>query len=164
VQAGSALPRSKAAKQQFFMDLASMGIETDQRKLKQELELGEGEPDPISMSEMQAERENDLMETGQRPPVKDWFNHEVHIRIHRQFMMSVDYENLPPELQQIYDEHDAEHQRFLAGQAQANSGGVPTPGQGDPTSPTPPSAAPQGGPPPPPQNGSQPSIVGAEPA
>lgn len=164
VQAGSALPRSKAAKQQFFMDLASMGIETDQRKLKQELELGEGEPDPVSMSEMQAERENDLMETGQAAPVKDWFNHEVHIRIHRQFMMSVDYEGLPPEIQDIYDQHDAEHQRFIAGQTQANASGIPTPDQGDPTTPQPPTAAPQGGPQPPPSNGSQPSIVGSQPA
>lgn len=158
VQAGSALPRSKAAKQQFYMDLWSMGAETDPRKLKQALELGEPEPDDIDRSEMQAERENDLMERGQMAPIKDWFNHEIHIRIHRQYMMSVDYETLPPEIQDIFDQHDAAHQRYLTGTAQAQQMGVPTPGQGDPT------AQPPGGPPPPGANGSQPSVVDAAPA
>jgi hypothetical protein len=158
VQAGSALPRSKAAKQQFYLDLASMGIETDMRKLKQELELGEGEPDEISKDEMQAERENDLMETGVMAPVKDWFNHEVHIRVHRGYMKSVDYENLPPNIQRIYDEHDAMHQRYLAGAAQASGAGIPVPGQGDPT------VQQQGGLPAPPPNGSQAAVTNAQPA
>jgi len=158
VQAGSALPRSKAAKQQFVMDLASMGIETDPRKIKQELELGEGEPDEIAKDEMQAERENDLLERGQMPPVKDWFNHEVHIRIHRGYMKSADYEALPPELQQKFDEHDAQHQRYLTGAAQAAQMGVPIPGQGDPGTQLP------GGAPAPGQNGSQPSPIEAGPA
>jgi hypothetical protein len=158
VQAGSALPRSKAARQQFFMDLYSMGAETDPRKLKQELELGEGEPDPIAKDEMQAERENDLMETGKMAPVKDWFNHEVHIRIHRDYMKSVDYEVLPPELQDIFDQHDAMHQRYLTGAAQAGQVGIPTPGQGDPT------VQPPGGLPAPTANGTQAAVTNAQPA
>jgi hypothetical protein len=158
VQAGSALPRSKAAKQQFFLDLASMGIETDSRKLKQELELGEGEPDEVSQDEMQAERENDLMELGTMAPIKDWFNHEVHIRIHRAFMKSVQYEALLPETQQIFDQHDAMHQRYLTGAAQAAQAGVPTPGQGDPTTQLP------GGQAAPPANGAQASVTSAQPA
>lgn len=158
VQAGSALPRSKAARQQFFMDLYSMGAETDPRKLKQELELGEGEPDEIAKDEMQAERENDLMERGQMAPIKDWFNHEVHIRVHRDMMKSVDYEALPPQIQDIFDQHDAMHQRYLAGAAQAGQAGVPTPGQGDPT------VQPPGGPLPPTPSAGQATAAATEPA
>jgi hypothetical protein len=154
VQAGSALPRSKAAKQQFWLDLFSMGAEQDPRKLKEQMELGEAEPDEIAKDEMQAERENDLMERGQMAPVKDWFNHEVHVRIHRAYMKSVDYEALDPRLQAVFDEHDAMHQRFLTGAAQAAAAGVPVPGQGDPAA-----SQPVGGAAAPSTNGTQPSIV-----
>lgn len=61
VQAGSALPKLKAARQQYVMQLAEMGIETDPKRIKDMLELGEGEPDEIDLAFMQADRENDLM-------------------------------------------------------------------------------------------------------
>lgn len=162
VQAGSALPRSKAAKQQFILDLASMGVETDPKMIKQALELGESEPDDTDMAEQQAERENELMQRGQPAPVKDWYNHEVHVMQHRRYMMSADYEALPAHIQKIFDDHDVMHQRFLVGVAQAQGAGVPTPNQGTPGGQN--GAAPeQGGaaPPPAPQPG---SVVNAQPA
>jgi hypothetical protein len=128
-QAGSALPRSKAAKQQYILDLFSMGIEQDTRKVKEMLELGEGEPEEFELHIEQAERENELMERGRPAPIKDWFNHEAHIATHRRFMLSADYEALPPNIQKVFDDHDALHQRFLTGVAEAQMTGVPTPGQ-----------------------------------
>jgi hypothetical protein len=129
VQAGSALPRSKAARQQFMMDLFSMGIETDPRKVKEMLELGEGEPEDFEVDMQQAERENDKMERGQPCNVEDWFNHQAHLVVHRRFMKSADFEALPPQIQQIYKDHDVLHQRFLTGVAAAQQQGVPVPGQ-----------------------------------
>jgi hypothetical protein len=129
VQAGSALPRSKAARQQFMMDLFSMGIETDPRKVKEMLELGEGEPEDFEVDMQQAERENDKMERGQPCNVEDWFNHQAHLVVHRRFMKSADFEALPPQIQQIYKDHDVLHQRFLTGVAVAQQQGVPVPGQ-----------------------------------
>jgi hypothetical protein len=63
-QAGSALPRSKAAKQQFIMDLYSMGIEQNPAKVKEMLELGEGEPEDFEDDLAQAERENSRLQEG----------------------------------------------------------------------------------------------------
>lgn len=147
VQAGSALPRSKAAKQQFYLDLFAMGIETDPRKIREALELGEGDPEEWESAMQQAERENSRMEQGQPQNVKDWFNHQAHLVAHRRFMISTDFEALPPNLQKIFEDHDALHQRFLTGVAQANQMGIPTPGQEMPMG-TPPGGAnnaPQGG-------------------
>lgn len=132
VQAGSALPRSKAARQQYILDLFQMGIESDPRKVKDMLELGEGDPEEWEIDMEQADRENWKMSEGQQQPIKDWFNHQAHLVVHRRFMKSPDYEDLPEETQRIFDEHDAFHQRFLTGVAMANQAGVPTPGQSIP--------------------------------
>jgi hypothetical protein len=61
VQAGSALPKLKAAKQQYVLQLVELGIEKDPKRIKDWLELGEGEPDEIDLSFAQADRENDMM-------------------------------------------------------------------------------------------------------
>jgi hypothetical protein len=132
VQAGSGLPRSKAAKQQYILDLFSMGIEQDPRKVKDMLELGEGDPEDWERDMQQAERENERMEKGQQANVKDWYNHQAHIVTHRKFMKSADYEALPPEMQKIFEDHDALHQKFLTGVAAAQQQGVPVPGQSIP--------------------------------
>jgi hypothetical protein len=128
-QAGSALPRSKAAKQQFIMDLYSMGIEQNPAKVKEMLELGEGEPEDFEDDLAQAERENSRLQEGKQQPVEDWFNHQAHLVKHRKFMKSADFEELPENIQQVFRDHDAMHQRFLTGVAQAQQMGVPTPGQ-----------------------------------
>lgn len=131
-QAGSALPRSKAAKQQFILDLYSMGVETDPRKVKQMLELGEGEAEEWEMDMEQADRENDRMQRGQPQPVKEWYNHQAHILRHRRFMKSPDYEMLPDQIKQVLEDHDVLHQQYLTGVASAAQMGVPTPGQSIP--------------------------------
>jgi hypothetical protein len=61
VQAGSALPKLKSAKQQYVLQLVQLGIMRDPKQIKDMLELGEGEPDEIDMAFAQADRENDLM-------------------------------------------------------------------------------------------------------
>lgn len=48
------------------------------------------------------------------PIVRDFFDHEVHIDIHNRFRKSHEYEELPPELQQLVDRHVEEHKQVLA--------------------------------------------------
>lgn len=143
VQAGSALPRSKAAKQQFILDLFDRQIETDPRKVRQMLELDEGEPEEFERDLDKAERENRKIAAGQADQVKifEWENHAAHHYKHRQFMKSVDFENLPAPFQQALMAHDEEHSRFERQQAQQQmvlqalsgaqgGGGAPSPGGG----------------------------------
>jgi len=124
VQAGSALPKLKAAKQEYAMQLAQMGIETDPKKLRDMLDLGEGEPDEVDMAFAQADRENEIMmglgmkpptadprpqlaptsedptagqpssEASMAVPVKKWHNHEAHLKRHYRFMSTADFERM----------------------------------------------------------------------
>ena len=117
-QAGSALPRSKAAKQQYILDLWDRKLEQDPRKVRQMLELSEGEPDEWEVDLDQAERENHLLQNGEDPGVKEWYNHPAHHYVHRNFMKSADYMALDQETQQLFEEHDQEHTYYEEQQAQ----------------------------------------------
>lgn len=124
VQAGSALPRSKAAKQQYILDLWDRKIEQDPRKVRQMLELSEGEPDEWEVDLDQAERENHMLQAGDDPGVKEWYNHPAHHYVHRNFMKSADYAALDPEIQEIFEQHDQEHTYYEELQANQINGQV----------------------------------------
>jgi hypothetical protein len=62
--AGTALPRNRAARQQNVLDMVSMGVIRDPKKIADMLEIGEGEPDDVDKAWMQADRENNLMLRG----------------------------------------------------------------------------------------------------
>ena len=62
--AGSALPRSKAARQQNILDMVGMGVPIDPKKIMDMLEIGYGEPDDTDKAIQQANRENQLMLRG----------------------------------------------------------------------------------------------------
>jgi hypothetical protein len=134
VQAGSALPRSKAAKQQFILDLWDRKLEQDPRKVREMLELSQGEPDEWDIDLDQAERENREMLQGNAPEVKEWHNHPAHHYQHRRFMKSADFAEMDPNQQAIFEAHDAEHTAFEQQQAQEQQwaqGAAPAPGEGD---------------------------------
>jgi len=118
VQAGSALPRSKAAKQQFILDLWDRKIEQDPRKVRQYLELSEGEPDEWEVDLDQAERENHELKEGIDPGVMEWYNHPAHHYIHRNFMKGAEFQKLPEQAKQVFLQHDEEHTRIEQEQAQ----------------------------------------------
>lgn len=111
VQAGSALPRSKAAKQQFILDLWDRKLEQDPRRVREMLELSEGDPEEWEVDINQAERENSRLEQGEQQPVEDWYNHQAHHYIHRRYMKSADFEELDEGAQNAFREHDAMHTR-----------------------------------------------------
>lgn len=140
-QAGSALPRSKAAKQQFILDLYDRGLEQDPRKIREMLELSQGEPDEWEVDMQQADRENRRLMKGEPVPVMEWHNHPAHHYRHRHFMKSEDFENLPREVQQAFIDHDNEHSNFerqqkqqlmvdglVTGNGAGGNGGPPAPG------------------------------------
>lgn len=142
-QAGSAMPKMKAARQQYALELASLGIETDPRKLRDILELGQGEPDDVDKAVAQADRENNMMLYGvwkaqttqdltsgdgtfdrlhAAVPVKQWHNHEVHIARHTSVMMDEMFDDLAiskPDVVRLFDEHLAMHYQMLQQQQQA---------------------------------------------
>jgi hypothetical protein len=57
----------------------------------------------------------------------------AHMVVHRRYMKTPEYEALPPTTQKIYEDNDVMHQRFLAGVAQAQQAGMPTPNQSVPS-------------------------------
>lgn len=118
VQTGSALPRSKAAKQQFILDLWDRKLEQDPRKVREMLELSSGDPDEWEIDMQQAEREMMKLRKGEPTPVLEWYNHPAHHYVHRRFMKSADFEDLDPKAQQVMMEHDQEHSNFEAQQQQ----------------------------------------------
>jgi hypothetical protein len=117
-QAGSALPRSKAAKQQFILDLWDRQLEQDPRKVREMLELSQGEPDEWEIDINQAERENRKLAGGTPITVEEWHNHQAHQYQHRRYMKSAEFEGLDPQTQEAFRTHDKEHSRYLASQQQ----------------------------------------------
>jgi hypothetical protein len=162
VQAGSALPRSKAAKQQFILDLWDRKLEQDPRKVREMLELSSGDPDEWEVDMQQAEREMMKLQKGIQVPVLEWYNHAAHHYVHRRFMKSADFEDCDPRVQQVIMEHDQEHSNFEQEQARQQAvqqqlmGGMPN------------GSAPAANSPPPGGNGAnatpQPPFTGQSPA
>lgn len=143
-QAGSAMPKSKAAKQQYTLELVSLGILTDPEQIEETLELGSGAPSVKDMNVHQAIRENNIMlhglamgmfhlsrdasleETQQAVsaaiPVKAWQDHATHIEHHTMQMMDEEFDRLSvsnPGIVRLFDEHVAMHQKMMADQQQA---------------------------------------------
>jgi hypothetical protein len=142
-QAGSAMPKMKAARQQYTLELVSLGVLTDPKEIKEELDMGSGEPDNNDKAVTQADRENNIMLHGLQMgmftvpddandqqlqqtvsaavPVKQWHNHAVHIERHTSQMMDEEFDQLSishPGIPRLFDEHVAMHQQFLQQQQQ----------------------------------------------
>jgi hypothetical protein len=143
-QSGSAMPKSKAARQQFTLELIQLGVLKDPHKIEQELELGRGEPDDTDKAVAQANRENNMMLHGvwktqvtgdvgdpetegferlhAAVPVKAWHNHQVHVARHTSVMMDEEFDSLAiskPDVVRLFDEHLAMHQKQLQAQRAA---------------------------------------------
>lgn len=139
VEAGSALPTSKAAKQAFLMDLMKMGLINPQQGLEL-LDLGgiEKAYESFLVDTRQAQRENLKLSEGMEVPVNDWDNHPAHIEYHNRFRKQQQFEILDDRAKQIFQAHVAMHQALI-GQAEP-------PGLDIPGGPSDPSATMLGGP------------------
>jgi hypothetical protein len=137
--AGSAMPKSKAARQQYTLELVSLGVLQDPKRIEEMLDLGEASPDDIDLAIAQATRENNTMlhglamgmfkletDAGEEEkqkavaaavPVKKWHNHEVHLKQHYAQMMDEEFDRLAishPEIVRLFDEHTAMHEQAIA--------------------------------------------------
>jgi len=124
VEAGSALPTSKAAKQAFIMDLIKLGAIQINDAL-QVLDVGGIEKvyEDFLVDKRQAQRENLKLSDGITVAPNDWDNHQVHIMIHNKFRKSQQYEALPAKIKQDFQQHVELHK---AADMAAN---MPPPGQ-----------------------------------
>jgi hypothetical protein len=126
IEAGSATPRSRAAKQAFITELGKMGWITPDRALRY-LDMAETSKlyEEIQVDSRQAQRENLKMAQGAPIPVNDWDNHEIHMLEHNNYRKRQAYENLPDELKAIFQQHVQTHKNVLA----ASMGVQTVPGQ-----------------------------------
>lgn len=148
VQAGSAFPQSKAAKQAAMQDLLTFFVQSGNppqgRKLAQFLQDWEvGGADRLvadySVDETQCNRENVLMGQGTPLPINDYDDDEAHIANHTDFQKRPHYAALPDQIKQILEQHVAQHRQRLQAnqqaqqqqqiQAQQQAKGIPSPQQ-----------------------------------
>jgi hypothetical protein len=159
VEAGSALPTSKAAKQAYVMDLMKMGFIPPEEGLKvlefggveklydemqqdvrqaQRENLRMQEPDPqVMMAALQAQQTGQPVEPG--VPVNSWDTHPVHITTHNKFRKSAAFEQLDDAVKQEFEAHVQQHQAIIAQQyaQQMQMGGAPGAAPGGPPPATP---------------------------
>lgn len=125
VEAGSALPQSKAARTALLMDLMQMGF-VDPAKGLQVLEIGgiQKLTEQLEVDRKQAQRENlkmsaftdELLEQAmQTQPdilpvsVNTWDNHKVHVETHNNYRKSQKFENLPDSVKALFEAHVTQH-------------------------------------------------------
>jgi len=137
VEAGSAMPYSKAARQALIMDLMKMGF-IDPAKGLSVLEIGGTEKlfEELQVDMRQAQRENLRIQTGQQVLANTWDNHQVHMAIHDNFRKSQSFEALSDEIKMMFQMHVQSHEQALMfeqykqmmmsqGQPQQEQGGNP---------------------------------------
>ena len=142
VQAGSAFPQSKAAKQAAMQELLTFFVQSGNppqgRQLAQFLkdwEVGGADRliEDYTVDETQCNRENMLLSQGQPLPINDYDNDQAHITAHTDFQKRQRYQQLPPQVKQIFEGHVQLHrqremqmqQQQLQIQMQMQNGGQP---------------------------------------
>ncbi len=161
IQAGSALPHSKAARQALVMDMLKMGVIPPEKAMAA-MDLGglAGVMEDYQVDVRQAQRENLRMSAyqpqpqppmqvpfgGQQPPASvpemptnSYDNHAVHVDVHNKFRKSQQFENSDPMIKQMFEAHVQLHQqetlRAQMQQQQPQQGGPPQQGPPQPGGP-----------------------------
>lgn len=133
IMAGSAMPRSQAAKQAFIMELIEKGIITPERGLRY-LQMSETNRmyEEVQVSARQAQRENLRMSQGDMTvTVNTYDEHEIHVQEHDLYRRRQAFERLPDEIKALFEEHVSMHKQQVA-----LSMGMPiAPGENVPSSP-----------------------------
>lgn len=118
VQAGSAFPQSKAAKQAMIQDWMTFFVQSGNpphgRQLSQFLrDSGMGATDRLvqeySDTERQVNRENSLMSLGANLPINDYDDDDGHIEGHEALQRSPRYATFNPMVQRTIETHVAAH-------------------------------------------------------
>lgn len=127
VSSESALPRSKAARGQLFLELAkAYPSQFDLQTLMNMLDVPNTDLITKSMDidTRKQSREIGQLLLGMNPQVRPYDNHVIHLKVLNDFRKSIDYENLPIEMQAHIDAHAAIHESLVLRQMGIQ---VPTP-------------------------------------
>lgn len=131
IEAGSAQPRSRAAKQAFIMEAIEKQLIPPERGLKY-LDMAETSKlyEEMQLDSRQAQRENMKMMAGQPVSVNSWDNNEAHLIDHNNKRKTQDFENASLEVKQLFEQHCQAHQQAitLAQTGQPAPPGMPMPG------------------------------------
>lgn len=126
----SSLSETPAQKKQFIIDILSMGLFNDpitgtltkdvQLKILDALEIGDVAmiTNDDTLQRKRAERENIELDKNLEHKVEDYDDHEEHIRVHINRMLSAEFEmkaKQDPELRVRYDSHVKEHINAMRG-------------------------------------------------
>jgi hypothetical protein len=132
VEAGSALPTSKAARSALLMEMYKMGAIAPEQFLEL-MDMGNIEKayEDYLIDKRQSQRENlkmselNVLDVMMRDPadlnplveVNTWDNHQAHIHFHNQFRKTQSFELLPDEIKEEFERHVNLHQMALTGYA-----------------------------------------------
>jgi hypothetical protein len=142
IQSGSAMPRSRAAKQALIMELSDKGLIPPNRVFRY-LNMAETNTlyEEMQRNVRQAQRENlKMMQGDQSVTVNSWDEHQAHVEEHNNYRKGQSFEQAPDQIKMIFEQHVQLHQMQMqtmmiqAAQQQAIGGGM--------------GGQPQGGPPP----------------
>jgi hypothetical protein len=150
VQSGSGMPDSKAAKQaaieRILQMLLQSGTQVSQRELRKilaEFQVGGLEAFISDENEdlQQVEDENRRLSAGEFFPINSYDNDEAHVDYHSGFQKKSKYQALPPQVQQGFESHVAQHRDRMAQKAMSLAmGGAPDAPGGSPAATQPPGA------------------------
>lgn len=116
VEAGSALPHSKAARQAFLMDLFKMGVFAEKpSEFLRILDL-RGIDKIIAdykVDVQQAQRENIKLAAGMKVEINDFDNHEIHLQQHDRYSRGQEYEMLDEGKKALFIQHRQMHQQAI---------------------------------------------------
>lgn len=151
VQAGTGMPRSKAAKQAAMQDLLNLvmqyGVQVEPRDLRkffQDYEVGGLDRmfATLGSDEGQVQRENARLAAGQEIELNEFDNHPIHITAHNEFRKSSRFEQLPPQVKDIIAAHVQAHIEALAPPPPPEGEEGPPPGPEADSGPVPPGPSP----------------------
>lgn len=143
IQSGSAMPRSRAAKQAYIMQLGQMGWIPPDRALRY-LDMAETGRlyEELQIDARQAQRENLKMLNGQQVLVNTWDEHHVHVLEHNTERKKQRFESSDDNVKAMFEQHVQMHQMQMQMQMmQVQQGlgggtqeqpGLPQPGQAQP--------------------------------
>lgn len=121
VNEGTMYQTSKAAMQDFVIKMVQYGLllptnERDRQLIMKVLEFGtiDSVYSEVEQDAEQAEAENAKFERGDlTPDVRDFYNHESHIKAHNKLRKTESYKQLPTAVQSAVDAHVNAHLQYM---------------------------------------------------
>jgi len=107
VTIGQGLGFSRLAKVELLLEMWDRGLMRDPQQLLHLMEFGDdkGVNEEQNMDRNNASVENLMMSQGQAAQPMPWEDHIIHLEVHRKFIKSEDFKQLPQEAQQALFQH-----------------------------------------------------------